>query len=448
VLNKPITIYSCLTENRKWLLDVILDSKIDLNGVVNLLNAVQGRETVRGLQGLVYVNLIANIQQLFSSILGRQVALGLNLRNQGSRINIIDSTTGAILVPSLDHLSTGQTILINMFLSIVRYVEHGNINRSLTLNNIKGIVVIDEIEQHLHAVLQREVLPHLIKLFPKVQFIITSHSPLFLLGMQECFGENGFDLYEMPSGIKINTERFSEFQKSYEYYKQTKQFEFDVRVALNSIQVNEKKFILYTEGPSDVIHLNTAWKKLHSNQEMPFDIISLDCASKLRMFLVAYSERQIDKTAIGLFDFDETGLKEIKEINAKTEIEECIYKLNNKDAYAIRIPCNEVNMIRIKNCPIEFLYKRELLDRYSMLEKISFTEFNGRYKPTSPDESKIWSESKELFLYKLTEQSNSKMSFANQINEDSGLTKEDFEGFKALFDKILRIVEPSKIVEP
>ncbi len=105
-------------------------------------------------------------------------------------------------------------------------------------------------------------------------------------------------------------------------------------------------------------------------------------------------------------------------------------------------------MIRIKNCPIEFLYKRELLDRYSMLEKISFTEFNGRYKPTSPDESKIWSESKELFLYKLTEQSNSKMSFANQINEDSGLTKEDFEGFKALFDKILRIVEPSKIVEP
>ncbi|NOS87453.1 MAG: AAA family ATPase [Methylococcaceae bacterium] len=40
-----------------------------------------------------------------------------------------------------------------------------------------GIVLIDEIELHLHPQWQREVLPALQKTFPNIQFIITTHSP-------------------------------------------------------------------------------------------------------------------------------------------------------------------------------------------------------------------------------------------------------------------------------
>ena len=43
-----------------------------------------------------------------------------------------------------------------------------------------GIVLIDEVETHLHLELQRLVMPILTSLFPKIQFIVTTHSPFVL----------------------------------------------------------------------------------------------------------------------------------------------------------------------------------------------------------------------------------------------------------------------------
>jgi hypothetical protein len=43
-----------------------------------------------------------------------------------------------------------------------------------------AIVLIDEIDLHLHPSLQRALIPRLRKTFPKVQWIVTSHSPLVL----------------------------------------------------------------------------------------------------------------------------------------------------------------------------------------------------------------------------------------------------------------------------
>ena len=43
---------------------------------------------------------------------------------------------------------------------------------------MSGIVLIDEIDLHLHPAWQRMVLPTLSKAFPNLQFIVTSHSPL------------------------------------------------------------------------------------------------------------------------------------------------------------------------------------------------------------------------------------------------------------------------------
>ncbi|MCH8329077.1 MAG: AAA family ATPase, partial [Nanoarchaeota archaeon] len=45
-----------------------------------------------------------------------------------------------------------------------------------------GIVIIDEIEKHLHPRLQRLVIEKLNDVFPKIQFIISSHSPLCVAG--------------------------------------------------------------------------------------------------------------------------------------------------------------------------------------------------------------------------------------------------------------------------
>ena len=49
--------------------------------------------------------------------------------------------------------------------------------------NLEGIVLIDEIESHLHVELQRKIMPILVELFPNIQFILTTHSPFILNSM-------------------------------------------------------------------------------------------------------------------------------------------------------------------------------------------------------------------------------------------------------------------------
>ena len=45
---------------------------------------------------------------------------------------------------------------------------------------VPGVVLIDEIENHLHLELQKKVLSILTELFPNIQFIVTTHSPFVL----------------------------------------------------------------------------------------------------------------------------------------------------------------------------------------------------------------------------------------------------------------------------
>ncbi len=49
-----------------------------------------------------------------------------------------------------------------------------------SLDEVSGIVLLDEIDLHLHASLQRAIVPRLREALPNVQFIVTSHSPLII----------------------------------------------------------------------------------------------------------------------------------------------------------------------------------------------------------------------------------------------------------------------------
>lgn len=51
--------------------------------------------------------------------------------------------------------------------------------------NVPGIVLIDEIETHLHIKLQKAILPFLTAFFPRIQFIVTTHSPFVLTSLNE-----------------------------------------------------------------------------------------------------------------------------------------------------------------------------------------------------------------------------------------------------------------------
>ena len=55
---------------------------------------------------------------------------------------------------------------------------------SAGLTDISGVVLIDEIEQHLHPRWQRNIMQLLTRSFPNVQFLATTHSPLVASGCE------------------------------------------------------------------------------------------------------------------------------------------------------------------------------------------------------------------------------------------------------------------------
>jgi predicted ATP-binding protein involved in virulence len=64
---------------------------------------------------------------------------------------------------------------------------------------------------------QKDVLPAILRRFPKVQFLFSTHSPFLLLGMANT---GNIDVYALPTGNRIVLEDFSEFQAGYDVFVQ------------------------------------------------------------------------------------------------------------------------------------------------------------------------------------------------------------------------------------
>jgi predicted ATP-binding protein involved in virulence len=77
---------------------------------------------------------------------------------------------------TLAGLSDGYSAVITILTELILRME-ANGNRNY---DQQGIVLIDEIETHLHVALQKKVLPFLCNFFPNIQFIVTTHSPFVL----------------------------------------------------------------------------------------------------------------------------------------------------------------------------------------------------------------------------------------------------------------------------
>ena len=66
---------------------------------------------------------------------------------------------------------------------------------------VEALVLIDEIDLHLHPQLQRTLVPRLRHIFPRIQWIVTTHSPLVL----GCFDKNEIILLDAdsPDGVEL-----------------------------------------------------------------------------------------------------------------------------------------------------------------------------------------------------------------------------------------------------
>ena len=77
----------------------------------------------------------------------------------------------------LDQLSSGEKTVLLMVADIARRLVGVKENKSDNILETSGMILIDEIQMHLHPNWQRKILPALTKTFPNIQFIVTTHSP-------------------------------------------------------------------------------------------------------------------------------------------------------------------------------------------------------------------------------------------------------------------------------
>ncbi len=80
-----------------------------------------------------------------------------------------------------DTLSDGYSSVILIVSDLMLRMEQDWLSgNNISTYDKEGIVLIDEIEKHLHIGLQKKILPFLIKFFQGMQFIVTTHSPYIL----------------------------------------------------------------------------------------------------------------------------------------------------------------------------------------------------------------------------------------------------------------------------
>ena len=100
-------------------------------------------------------------------------------------INWLNNPNGEMIINkgntplNINQLSSGEKTLLALVADLARRLAIANPHRENPLMG-NGVVLIDEVDLHLHPRWQRKVVPQLQKTFPNCQFIVTTHSPLVL----------------------------------------------------------------------------------------------------------------------------------------------------------------------------------------------------------------------------------------------------------------------------
>lgn len=106
-----------------------------------------------------------------------------------------------------DALSDGYRAFVGWVGDLLYHIEK-SAPRGKKLVDNEGIVLIDEIDLHLHPAWQMKILPLLANALPKIQFIVTTHSPLIVGSIQWqniIYLKQGEDGWIVPGREERNT---------------------------------------------------------------------------------------------------------------------------------------------------------------------------------------------------------------------------------------------------
>ena len=142
----------------------------------------------------------------------------------------------------------------------------------------EGIVLIDEIETHLHLALQKVIMPLLTKVFPNIQFVITTHSP--------------FVLNSMPNAVAYDLEHQEILDNLTEYsYESLAEGYFGVRTdsSYAEMQLATFKKLLAKEELSDADKVEL--KQLKSDFEKITEVLSPLIVGEFRQIVIQNAEK-------------------------------------------------------------------------------------------------------------------------------------------------------------
>lgn len=130
---------------------------------------------------------------------------------EDTKLNVIRNVLSALITnfdssQDLSFLSDGEKSVVFLFCDIAQQLMMAN---KLLENPLigNGIILIDEIELHMHPSWQRKICHLLIKTFPNCQFVITTHSPQILgeLKPNEILLLNNFKVYHPDSSFGLSS---------------------------------------------------------------------------------------------------------------------------------------------------------------------------------------------------------------------------------------------------
>ena len=127
---------------------------------------------------------ISSLMPEFSNLRVRRSPLRMTVKKQDQEL-------------ILNQLSDGEKCLLAMVGDLARRLAIANPGLDKPLEG-SGVVLIDEIELHLHPKWQREIIPALTITFPNCQFIVTTHSPQVVSHVKP---EGVYILKATPNGI-------------------------------------------------------------------------------------------------------------------------------------------------------------------------------------------------------------------------------------------------------
>jgi len=212
-LNEDITGYLSLF-SREY------DLKSPTKWLIDLYNAKNAKEKT--------IISLSNAIKLLQYLLNKDIEINVTYRNvtfteKGSEV-------------SFEQLSEGYKGVITIICDLIaRLSEKQQVEK---ISDFQGVVLIDEVELHLHPKWQYSFIQKLRSTFPLIQFIVTTHSPTVLLGAS--IDAVYYHIYKDEGVVKISEQK--EIKNDFLNDIQSSIFGFDVNdERINNPSEDDKK---------------------------------------------------------------------------------------------------------------------------------------------------------------------------------------------------------------